>query len=116
MSLEQLLREMIAGLRKQAVEKMPELGTFPVIYEREDVTDLHIGLSHLILKVSNVRFAGSETERFLELAAVNDSSPYGAECVMGFGLTQDILAVLRDEETLLAKLLEKVPKLAEDIE
>ena len=116
MSLEELLRKMIVGLRKQAEEKVPNYGRFPVVYEREEVTDLHIGLSHLILKVSNVRFVGGETERFLELAAVNYPCPYGAETVLGFGTTKEILAILRDEETLLVKLMERVPKLTANIE
>jgi hypothetical protein len=85
------------------------------VYEREDVSDLHIGLSHLILKVCNVQYVGRETERFLEFAAVNYPNPYGAETVVGFGSTQDILARLK-EEGLVDVLVKKVSKLAEDID
>lgn len=62
--LEELISKMIDSLQKQVVEKVPEYGTFDVVYEREDVSDLHIGLSHLILKVCNVQYVGRETERF----------------------------------------------------
>ncbi len=116
MSLEDLLRKMIVGLRKQAEKKLPERGKISVVYEREEVTDLHIGLSHLILKISNIGVRGYEDERYLELAAVNYPNPYGAESTAASGNTQEILAALRDEETLLAILMKKVPKLAEDIE
>ena len=52
--------------------------------------------------------------RYLELGAVNHPSPYGAECVMCIGSTQDILARLQDTK-LLDDLLKKVPKLIADI-
>jgi len=113
--LEELISKMIDSLQKQVVEKVPEYGTFDVVYEREDVSDLHIGLSHLILKVCNVQYVGRETERFLEFAAVNYPNPYGAETVVGFGSTQDILARLK-EEGLVDVLVKKVSKLAEDID
>lgn len=113
--LEELIRKMILSLQKQVVEKVPEYGTFDVVYEREDVSDLHIGLSHLILKVCNVQYVGRETERFLTFAAVNYPNPYGAETVVGFGSTQDILNRLK-ETTLLDTLVKKVTKLAQDID
>ena len=112
--MKELLEKMILGLRKQVEEKVPEEGAFPVVYEREDVSEMKIGLSHLILKVTNVSLKGSENERFLELGAVNHPSPYGAECVVGYGTTQKILARLQ-EEGLLEELIEKVKKLAEDV-
>lgn len=114
-SLKDLLEKMIVGLRKQVEEKVPPKGIFPVVYEREDVSDMHIGLSHLILKVTNVGVPGHEDKRYLELGAVNHPSPYGAGCVMGYGTTQDILTRLQDVQ-LLDDLIKKVPKLIEDIE
>lgn len=113
--MKELLEKMIAGLRKQVKEKVPEKGSFPVVYEREDVTKLHIGLSHLILKVSSVDVPGNEDKRYLELAAVNYPSPYGIESVLGLGTTQDILALLQDDK-LMEKLLERIPRLAKDID
>lgn len=113
-SMKDLLEKMIVGLRKQVEEKVPPKGLFPVVYEREDVSDMHIGLSHLILKVTNVGVRGHEDRRYLELGAVNHPSPYGAECVMCIGSTQDILARLQDTK-LLDDLLKKVPKLIADI-
>ena len=106
--LEELLKKMISNLLKQVEEKVPEKGAFPVVYEREDVTEMKIGLSHLILKVSNVPLEDSKDERYLELAAVNYPSPYGAESVVGFGYTKDILARLQ-EDGLLEVLMKKVP-------
>ena len=110
-----LLEKMIVGLRKQVEEKVPEKGAFPLVYEREDVTERKIGLSHLILKVTGVSLKGCEDERLLEFGAVNYPNPYGAECAFGCGSTQDILARLKDEK-LLDELLEKIPRFAEDID
>ena len=79
--MKKLLEKMIIRLRKQMEEKVPECGAFPVVYEQEDVSEWHIGLSHLILKVSDVRLQGKEAERVLEIAGLNHPSPYGAEIV-----------------------------------
>lgn len=113
--MKELLQKMIEGLRKQVEEKVPEKGIFPVVYEREDVSTMKVGLSHLIFKVTNVGVEGSEDKRYLELGAVNYPSPYGAECVVGYGNTQDILAKLH-EEGLVDVLMEKVKRLADDID
>jgi len=113
--MKELLERMIAGLRKQVEDKLPQKGIFPVMYEREDVSGMHIGLSHLILKVTNVGVPGHEDKRYLELGAVNHPSPYGVECVMEYGSTQDILTRLQDDQ-LLDDMMKKVPKLIEDIE
>ena len=109
--MRELLEKMIQGLLRQVEEKVPEKGAFPILYEREDVSAMRIGLSHLILKVTTA----GEDERYLELAAVNYPSPYGAQSVVGYGSTQDILNRLREDE-LLEVLLKKVPKLADDID
>ena len=112
--MKELLQKMIVSLRKQVEKNVPEEGAFPVVYEREDVSAMKIGLSHLILKVSHVALPGREGERMLELGAVNYPSPYGAETVVGYGKTQDILARLQDD-ALLDVLMKKVTKLADDI-
>lgn len=43
--LRALLEKMISGLYEQAKSKMPEKGPFDVIYEREDVKEMRLGLS-----------------------------------------------------------------------
>lgn len=113
--MKKLLERMIVRLRQQVEEKVPECGAFPVVYEREDVSDWHIGLSHLILKVSDVGVQGKEVERLLEIAGLNHPSPYGAEIVVGIGSTQDILALLR-KEGLADELMKKVAKLVNDLD
>ena len=75
--LRALLEKMVLSLQKQVEEKVPEKGVFEVVYEREEVSDLHLGLSHIILKVTNVGVKGSEDERYLDIAGVNYTSPYG---------------------------------------
>ena len=106
---------MIIGLRKQVEESVPEKGVFPIVYEREDVSELKIGLSHLFLKVTNEGLSGSDDKRYLEFGAVNYPSLYGVESVMGYGTTKDILARLKDDQ-LLDDMMKKVPKFAEDID
>lgn len=113
--MRELLEKMIAELRKQVEEKVPESGTFPVVYECEEVRGMIPGASHFILKVSSVDLKGSEDKRFLEFGVVNHPSPYGAESVVGYGSTQDIKARLEAPE-LLEELMEKVKKLVEDID
>ena len=112
--LRDLLEKMVLSLQKQVEEKVPEKGVFEVVYEREEVSDLHLGLSHIILKVTNVGVKGSEDERYLDIAGVNYPSPYGCVCTVGFGYKQDIIAKLK-EEGLLDLLEKKVHYLAEEI-
>lgn len=110
-----ILEKMIVGLRKQVEEKLPEKGKFDVIYEREEVKGVYAGLSHVILKVSVPKYLGDEDLRYLELGAVNYPFPYGAECTMGCGSTQEILALLQ-EDGLVDKLFSKLKDLADDID
>ncbi len=113
--LRSLLMRMICNLLKQVETKVPSKGLFDVVYEREEVSSMKIGLSHLILKVTNVGVKGAEDKRYLELGAVNYPSPYGAESVVGYGMTNDIILRLKDNE-LLDTLIEKVFRLAADID
>ena len=112
--MKELLEKMVASLQKQVEEKVPEMGNFDVVYEREDVTERHIGLSHVLLKVTAVGL-GHDDERYLELAAVNHLSPYGAEVVVGFGNKQAILEKLQ-EPGLIEKLQEDLKRLIDDID
>ena len=114
--LKTLLEKMVESLLKQVEEKVPEKGGFEMVYEREEVTNLHVGLSHLILKVRATGVPPVEDTRFLILAAVNYPCPYGVESVLCFGYTPEIIACLQDEGTLVKKFLQKLPKLAENIE
>ena len=113
--LKTLLEKMISSLYEQAKSKLPENGPFDVIYEREDVKEMSLGLSHLILKITSVGSGDNEKKRYLELAAVNYPNPYGAETVVGFGSTQDIIAKLK-EEGLVDLLAKKVKSLADEID
>lgn len=113
--MKDLLKKMIIGLRKQVEEKVPEKGSFPVVYEREEVSEKIGGLSHLILKVTGLGTKGKEDKRFLDLGAVNCPSPYGAECGLGYGSTQDILARLQ-EDKLLDDIMAKIPILVDEID
>ena len=69
----------------------------------------------LILKVINVPLEGHVDERYLELGAVNHPSPYGAEHMLGYGTTKEILTRLH-EDGLLDEMMKKVPMLIADIE
>ena len=113
--LRALLEKMVLSLQKQVEEKVPETGIFEVVYEREEVENLHIGLSHLILKVTNVGVKGSEDERYLDIAGVNYPTPYGCVSTIGFGHTADIIARLK-EDGLVDLLEQKVKYLADEID
>ena len=106
---------MIVGLRKQVEEKVPDKGAFQGVYEREEVTELVIGLSHLILKVINVGVPGHEDMRYLDFGAVKYPEAYGTVSTVGFGDTQDIIAKLQ-EDGLVDKLMKKVPEFVEEID
>jgi hypothetical protein len=113
--MEELIKKMIHNLLKQVFEKVPKKGSFPVVYERYENPDKRYNLTHIILKVTAVPVKGAEDERYLEIAAVRYPQAYGAESVVGFGTTDDIIKRLQDKE-LFDKILSTIPRLARDIE
>lgn len=113
--MKELIRKMIRDLRQQVVEKVPEVGEPPVVYERYENPDKSLDLSHIILKVSPIGVRGFEDERYLEVAVLNHPSRYGAESVVVHGYTKDILAKL-DEEGLEDIIMEKIRTLERDLE
>ena len=115
--MEKLIRKMIQDLLKQILEKVPQKGSFPVVYERYENLDKRFNLTHIILKVTEVppEIDKTETERYLEIAAVRYPQAYGAEKVVGFGTTDDIIKRLQEKE-LFDKIMACIPDLAQDIE
>lgn len=113
--MEELIKKMIQDLLKQVLEKVPQKGNFPVVYERYENLDKRYNLTHVILKVTAVQVKGAENERYLEIAAVRYPQAYGAESVIGFGTTDDIIKRLQDKE-LFDKILSTIPRLVRDIE
>ena len=115
--MEELIRKMIQDLLKQILEKVPKKGSFPVVYERYENPDKRFNLTHIILKVTEVppEIDKTETERYLEIAAVRYPQAYGAEKVVGFGTTDDIIKRLQEKE-LFDKIMACIPDLDQDIE
>ena len=114
-TMEELIKKMIRDLREQVKEKVPEKGSFPVVYERYENPDKSISLSHLILKVTAVPVKGNENKRYLEFAVVNYPKPYGCEKVMGLGLKQEIIEILSHED-LYQKILAAIPSMERDLQ
>lgn len=115
--MEELIRKMIQDLLKQVLEKVPKKGSFPVVYERYENPDKRYNLTYIILKVSAVpsQVDETETERYLEIAAVWYPHAYGAEKVVGFGTTEDIIKRLQETE-LFDKVMDSIPLLAHSIQ
>lgn len=115
--MEELIRKMIQDLLKQVLEKVPKKGSFPVVYERYENPDKRYDLTYIILKVSAVpsQVDETETERYLEIAAVWYPHAYGAEKVVGFGTTDDIIKRLQ-ETKLFDKVMDSIPLLAHSIQ
>lgn len=112
--MKELLEKIVANLLTKVEENVPETGSFEVVYEREDVSEMNIGLSHIILKVT-ILGSSHEDRRYLELAAMDYPFPYGAETVVGFGNKQAILDKLQEPD-IVETLQKKLRKLIEDID
>lgn len=115
--MEELIRKMIQDLLMQVFEKVPKKGSFPVVYERYENPDKRYNLTHIIIKITAVspEIDKTETERFLEIAAVLYPQAYGAEKVVGFGTTDDIIKRLQEKE-MFDIIMASIPDLALDIE
>ena len=116
--MEELVRKMIRNLRGQVIEKVPEVGEFKIVYADFENLDKGFCVTHWMLKVTHPPKKIEETQRkrYLELVAYNLPSPYIAETVIGYGNKQKIMDFLQDENALTAMILEKMPKLARDLE
>ena len=116
--MEELIRKMIRDLRGQVEEKVPKVGKFSIVYSQFHNVDKGMCATDWMLKVTQPpkTVEPTETKRYLELVAYNLPSPYIAESVMGHGKKQDILKCLQDEDNLVVKIKDKMPKLARDLE
>lgn len=118
MIMEELIRKMIRDLREQTIESVPEVGLFKMVYVGVENPDKGYRVTHWMLKVIPSPEEIDETlkKRYLELVAYNLPSPYIAEKVIRSGNKQDIVDALQDEDTLVAEISMKMPKLARDLE
>lgn len=116
--MEELIRKMIRDLREQVDEKVPEAGRFKIVYSEFKNPDKGMRVTDWMLKITQPpkSLDPTETKRYLELVAYNLPSPYIAESVMGYGKKSDIKKLLQDEDKLMAKIKEKIPNLARDLE
>lgn len=112
--LDELIKNMVEELRVKAKD-VPEFGKFDVVWSEFENKDTAINATRCILKISPVEYVGAETERFLKLAAVKSDSPYGAERVLGFGTTKEVVDKL-NERGIEQIIKEKFIKLAKDLE
>lgn len=116
--MEELIRKMIRDLLEQIDEKVPEVGQFKIVYSDFKNPDKGMCVTDWMLKITQPPKSvdPTETERYLELVAYNLPSPYIAESVVGFGNKKDILKKLNDEDALIEVILNKMPKLARDLD
>ena len=116
--MEKLIRKMIRDLRELVDENVPDVGQFDVVYTEFKNNDKGFEVTDWVLKVTQPpkEIEPSETKRYLELVAYNLPSPYIAESVIGYGGKKDILTLLLQEEILVARIKERMLKLARDLE
>lgn len=117
-TMEEKIRKMIRDLRRQTEEIVPEVGRFGIVYSQFPNNDKGVIVTDWMLKVTQppTNVDPSEKKRYLELVAYNLPSPYIAEKVLAHGEKQAILSALLDEDGLVAKIKEKMPQLARDLE
>lgn len=116
--MEEKIRQMIRDLRRQTEEIVPEVGRFGIVYSQFPNEDQCMIVTDWMLKVTQppTNVDPSEKKRYLELVAYHLPSPYIAEKVLVHGEKQAILSALLDEDGLVAKIKEKMPQLARDLE
>ena len=111
-----MLRKIVAAVRRRVVEEVPERGDFKAVEERFENRDVCLRLTHISLSVEAVPkgFEDDDEKRFLDLRGYDFPCHYMSSRSVLYGNKQDILAKL-DDENLIDELLEKLPKLAEDL-
>ena len=116
--MKQLIRKMISDLREQVVKQVPEVGEFKIVFAGFENPDNSYRVSKWVLRVTQLSEKVDPTlrERYLELVAYDLYSPYLIESVVGFGDKEKIMERLNDEDALINTILDKMPKLARDLE
>jgi len=113
--MEENIRKMIACLQEQVKEKVPEKGTFPVVYEKYENTGKKAP-THVLLKVTEVPVKGSEDKRYLILAVLDMPNPYGCERVIGYGSTHEIINILdNQDDDLLEEIMKAIPEMVRSL-
>lgn len=114
---EALLHKMIMDVRRRVASEMPDEGDFQTIEEAFDNTDDSVKLTQIALRVIKLPkwMEDSNVERCMELAGYKYPSPYMSTRSVIYGRKTDRLAKL-DEEQLVQQLLDKIPKLADDLQ
>ena len=114
---EALLHKMIMDIRHRVAAELPEEGDFQTIEEAFDNTDDSVKLTQIALRVIKLPkwMEDSNVERCMELAGYKYPSPYMSTRSVIYGRKPDLLAKL-DEEQLVQQLLDKIPKLADDLQ
>ena len=114
---EALLHKMIMDIRHRVAAELPEEGDFQTIEEAFDNTDDSVKLTQIALRVIKLPkwMEDSNVERCMELAGYKYPSPYMSTRSVIYGRKPDLLAKL-DEEQLVQQLLDKIHKLADDLQ
>lgn len=112
--IDELIKKMVEELRVKA-KSVPDFGKFGVVWSEFENKDKAIDATHCLLKISPAKYEGAETERFLEVAAIKRGTQYGAESVIGYGSTKDVLDKL-NERGIEQIIKEKFINLAKDLE
>lgn len=114
---EALLHKMIMDIRHRVAAELPEEGDFQTIEEAFDNTDDSVKLTQIALRVIKLPkwMEDSNVERCMELAGYKYPSPYMSTRSVIYGRKPDLLAKL-DEAQLVQQLLDKIPKLADDLQ
>lgn len=115
--IDELIKKMVAELREIAkdTKKVPHQGEFDVVWAEFENKDKAIDATHCLLKISPTGVKGAENERYLEVAALKRGSGYGAESVIGYGSTNDVIRRL-NEQGIEQVIKDKFIKLSKDLE
>ena len=108
---------MIASLRKQVENNVPESGEFNRVYERSAYPDDSLCITDFVIRVEMVpvRLDTTNTKRNLVLDAYKLPCPYKSSIIISSGTKQEILNKL-DEEGLAMYLAEKLKGLSHDLD
>ena len=115
--MEQQIQNMITSLREQVEMKVPEEGTFEMVYETIDNTNPKWCLSHIRVAVRHLYSPTDEHERmrYVEVSVFYmPDNPYMCERLIYGGNKQEVLGYLADP-SLAQKILDLLPRLESDL-
>lgn len=116
-TMEEHIKKMVQDILARAEREVPEYGDFAPVYEEFKNPLKELCATDFMLKITKPpkHIENHEKKRYLEVVAYKLPTPIKSTCIIAVGGKEDILAKLKDKETL-EKINKTIRELSDNLE